>query len=233
MAELRMLPHALPLDVAARLAGRVAAARQLVRQLDSTLPVPYPPVEILPAYLYDEMRDGSRMELLARVGLRPYTDAKTWSYTVQITAPTLLQFDDQLILGILAHEFLHVVADTLAAYKFLQNGSGRAYTQRLEPGYNHSYERYLEVDRAAGADPHIWLTPDLRLLCARVESGDDPAVHAAVDRIDREWVARGLPIERSSPGTPVGVTIVLDSNIINHLSKLHRDEGIAPPRDAE
>src|SRR6187399_2494293 len=102
MYRIRVLQHALPLDVAFRIAGRVAWLRQELLRLDSKLKLTYPPLEIVPVFLYQVFADGSAMQLHGRVGLRPYSDEVTATYTVQLPAPTLLEFDDDLIRGILA-----------------------------------------------------------------------------------------------------------------------------------
>jgi len=140
VTRVKIIHHRLPLDVAARLAGRAGWLRQLMPVLDAKLPLPYPPLEVYPANLHDEFADGTTMRLFGRVGLRPYTDANTITYTVQITAPALLEFDDNLVQGVLAHEFLHVVADTLKAYEFMQSGATGRYTQQTVAGYDATFD---------------------------------------------------------------------------------------------
>jgi hypothetical protein len=188
-------PMPLPLDVAATLAGRVRWLRREVEVLDAEIGVKYPPVEIVPVFWLHELRDGTMGDVPGRVTPRPYDTSNR--YVVQIAAPALLEYGDDFIVGVLAHEFLHVVFDTLnVAHRAQANPSVRTIRRPGEKEYAGSWSDYRRIDAEWQVEPGTWLTPRLQRLAALAEAIGAAFVDAAVARIKSNWIDKGLPVER-------------------------------------
>ena len=77
---------ALPLDVAASIAGRAGWLRRQLPAIDGELGVFYPPIEIVPICWLNRMGDGTTGHVPGRVSVRPYQNGHR--HIVQITAPS-------------------------------------------------------------------------------------------------------------------------------------------------
>ena len=124
---------ALPLDVAAALFRRVRWLRLDLETIDAELGLRFPPVEVVPVCCMRTLRDGTRRNVVGRVRLRPCGGVDR--FTVQLPAPVLLEYPDDLIRGILAHEFLHVVYWTLEVARFAEANPGGTFRfgQKADP----------------------------------------------------------------------------------------------------
>lgn len=212
-----LLAHALPVDVASRLSDR---ARWLCRQLptlDQELAVACPPIAIVPACWFTTI--GREHVLVAgratvrEVGRRP-------QLIVEITAPTLLEYDDDFVVGVIAHEFLHVVEETIHRNRAdrLRDWFGMHLPRPVLSGYGASWECYRRLDRALQAPPDLWLSERLQRLQARVEN--EPQDEAE-GRVTQAWLGRALPVDH----------LAVDSLAI-HVASLWLDPAIIARQDA-
>jgi hypothetical protein len=183
----------LPMTIASAIAGRAAWLRRQLPTLDAELHLQYPPIEILPAAWYARTRDSSglvpgRITISARTG--------TDRFTVQLSAPALLEYGEDLVLGVLAHEFLHVVYETLTVWRHVQRFGKGTKLDRTMPGYLDSWVRYRRIDRAVQANPDLWLSDRLRELMRHVEADFNPRIIAAIKAMKASWIDTGLPVAK-------------------------------------
>src|SRR4051812_38121175 len=110
MADVRVIHDpVVPLDMRARMAGRVRWLRATIETLTAECyGIPYPPVDVIATAWHSTLTDGTPFPVPAAVRIRPNADG-VFHLAVHLTAPALLEYDDDLILGILAHEYLQVV----------------------------------------------------------------------------------------------------------------------------
>lgn len=93
--RVRILSHRLPLEIAANLVGRIRWLRQQLPSVDRAIEMQYPPIEITPYWIYETFGDGRTTMVNASIGLRPSGDSHV--FTVTIAAPTMLEYEDDLI----------------------------------------------------------------------------------------------------------------------------------------
>jgi hypothetical protein len=206
----------LPLDVATAVAGRVRWLRQELPAIDAELRLTYPPIEIFPVCWMNVLADGTSGFVPARVDV----SAQQNCLVVQVSAAALLKYEDDLVRGVLGHEFLHVVYYTskIAAHAASGDGS-RVSVGVTDPAYDESWDGYHRADVAVQASPSEWLSERLRRLVARLDDEDDPAVFAAQRAILETWVTGGLPTEPAV--ARVGkASITLDPAIIDRANRL-------------
>jgi hypothetical protein len=207
----------LPLDVAATLAGRVRWLRGVVARLDAELGITYPPVEIVPALWFDQLADGTRGDVPGRVVPRPSGDSHR--YVVQVTAPALLEYGDDLIEGVLAHEFLHVVFNTLEIVRRAEADPSLRRIDTVNEAYTKSWSDYRRLDAEWQVDPTGWLTPRLQRLASSVDDDNNPALRAAIARIVSHWIGNDLPVTKPDLHYSVdGITI--DFEIVDRAALL-------------
>jgi hypothetical protein len=177
----------LPLDLAATLAGRVRWLRQEVAAIDAELGLTYPTIEIVTGvYWAHKWADGTRGYVAGRVTVSHER------FVVQLNAVALVEYNDDLIRGVLAHEFLHVVQHTINVAAGHMAG---APAVSLDPGDEATYAKYRSADVVAQA-PASWLSARLRRLMDAAENDHNPALRAALRAIKenaRHWPS--LPIE--------------------------------------
>ena len=179
----------LPVDVAAAVRRRVRWLRSELKRLDAELGVPFPPIEIAPVGWQAELRDGTGVNVPGFVAMRENKYVNC--FIVRLAAPVLLEYPNDLIRGILAHEFLHVVCFTLElADRF---PSRRAFRLRAASECGASMRQYRRFDLACQADPSAWLSPRLQRLLAEAEDFSRPNPWLA--RVISNWVDRDLPVE--------------------------------------
>lgn len=211
----------LPPDVASALADRVRWLREAVIAIDAELGLTYPAIEIVPVFWLHELADGTEGNVPARVSLRQYQSSNV--FAVQITAAALLEYDDDLLRGILAHEFLHVVHKTLhVADRLAGDGDdGGAGDSIATNDYAQSMADYRRIDASLLADPKQWLSPGLARLAEAI-GGDNPRVDAALLRIKSNWIGRGLPVAYVSLVCE-GRGITVDTAIVEKAARLRRE----------
>lgn len=184
----------LPLEVAAAVAGRAGWLRHAVEAIDVELGLKYPPIEIVPVFWLHELRDGTSGNVPGCVMPRPWEAFNR--FTVQITAPALLEYGDDLIRGLLAHEFLHVVYETLEVVRTSESSASDGTARKSsQQEYEESWAHYRRIDADWQVDAGGWLSARLQRLAALVEREDGP-VSAAIARIKSTWVDNGLPVEK-------------------------------------
>jgi len=206
-------PH-LPLDVAAAIAGRARWLRGQLAALDAELGVTFPPIEIVPTLLLNAF-GGHVSHVAGLVNLRPHGESHR--FVVQISAPALLEYDDDLLIGILAHEFLHVVHATLAVAQCVPGDTLRMGPDPEE--YSKSRTDYRRLDVAMQVDAQQWLSVRLRRLAEMVEDDDNPRVQAALKSIDTNWVDRGLTVETVDP-LYEGENVTINNAIIERAANI-------------
>jgi hypothetical protein len=212
----------LPLEVAASLVGRVRWLRQEVERLDAEIGLTYPPIEVVPVCWIHRLADGTAGYVPARVNVCRRGDDH--QFVVQVAAAALLTYDDDLLRGVLAHEFLHVVYDTLRICEFVQAGNqGRVLSLEL-PGYDRSWKFYRQRDRQRQVDGALWLSGRLLGLVEAVEEHPNDRLDAAVARINEHWIRKGLPVEapRAAYQAP---NILLDEAIIERATQESATKG--------
>jgi len=221
--------RALPDAVARKLDARMVWLRRQQIALDDELGVPFPRIEVIQAAWWNELEDGTPGAVPARVSISGETehgDDDHVSFVIQASAAALLEFDDDLMLGVLAHEFLHVVQNSLAVWWHV-HGVGDRTPLQLEPdSYQRSLDDYRRLDSAMQANPGLWLSDRLRRLEAAMETEPGPAVARGLRAITENWIDAGLPAERV-PGTLKGGFIAIDERIIQRareLGVIPRDE---------
>ena len=180
--------------------------------MDREIGFTYPPVLIVPVCWLNTMRDGTAGHVPGRVTVS--APAGFNQFVVEVTAPALLEYPDDLIVGVLAHEWLHVVHDTIAITARAEGG--RQTIDLITPSnrddYSKSWAAYRRVDGAWQASATKWLSPRLRQCAARVETIN---VDDILGRIDKTWVSRGLPVETPQLDYEVS-DISLDHSIVEH-----------------
>jgi len=152
----------LPWSVAAALKRQASVLEGRLQQLDAELGLAYPPVDVLQVFW---RVPGEARVVHARVILKSFADIN-W-FRVEMLAPSLISLADNedLLDGILAHEFLHYVWLTLAAK---QAALGHLDVRALKHDGNYP-ESYEALDHARQVPPEGWLTPRLQRLMMRAE----------------------------------------------------------------
>jgi hypothetical protein len=207
----------LPLHVAAVLAARVRWLREELPTLDRELGLTYPPIEILPAAWLNTLSDGTHGIVPGRVGVASREGDNY--FVVQLSAPALMEYGDDLIRGVLAHEFLHVVFYTIAIRQHADSDSGSVPFEMTGAGYSNSWTDYRRVDKLAQVTPEDWLNDKLQRLAQRVEDANIDAIVAAMTT---NWVDEGLPVE--SPLNEIdGTSILLDESINQRAREIAAD----------
>jgi hypothetical protein len=105
--------------------------------------------------------DGTHIGVAACVKTVPYGDAH--AFAVLLPAPSLLAFTDDEMLGLLAHEFLHIVQLTLDHDRNISSASNEELAQ-YSARYRASLSEYQSLDGTAQAAPSLWLNEHLRIL---------------------------------------------------------------------
>src|SRR5688572_29694265 len=101
------------MDVAARIAGAAQhLRREIVPTLTKHLGVTFPFVLVKRVCWLHKLGDGTGGMVKARMGPLGLPDG-TGIWAIQVSAVALLEYSDDLMAGLLAHEFLHYVWFTL------------------------------------------------------------------------------------------------------------------------
>jgi hypothetical protein len=215
----------LPLDVAAAVAGRARWLRRELDIIDAELDgIAYPPIEIMPVLWVHALPDGVTRPVNARICLRPVAEGRpVFHFVVQITAPALLAHSDDLVVGICAHEYLHVVDHVLRVDRARKahTGPGPIPIKFVDdPEYTSSWRDYERIDRQWQVPETDWLSPRLQRLLDAYERQDSPADDAAIEWIESNWVARGLPVETINLRNKVDGEIQVDSAIVKRAARI-------------
>jgi hypothetical protein len=150
--------------------------RVVVPRLDSELGISCPLITVDPYFWFRQMGDGS--EGLSRAHVGPHQTGRWWVYAIQLPASTLMLFEPVIIDGILAHEFVRYVWETMTLYqRSVVNGA--TDVQSADPRFYSTPEEYEQLDRQRRAPPEAWLSPRLLKLLKRVENRNDPAMSKA------------------------------------------------------
>ena len=218
---------ALPDEVARKLDARMLWLRGQQIALDDELGLPFPRIEVIPAAWRNTLEDGTPGAVPARVSISGEAedgdDDHVW-FVIQASAAALLEFDDDLMLGVLAHEFLHVVQNSLAVWWHVHGGGERTPLQLEPDSYQRSLDDYRRLDSAMQANPDLWLSDRLRRLEAAMGTERNPDVARGLRAITENWIDAGLPAEQV-PGTLKGGFIAIDERIIQRAREL----GVIPP----
>jgi len=187
----------IPLDIGAAVAGRARWLRDEVERLDAELDgIDFPYVEVMPVCWVHSLRDGTGGPVPGRVTISEHSDRRL---VVQVTMPALLEYDDDLLTGVLAHEYLHVVHMTIdidrVAAAAPPGSPVRWGLQDAANNYDRSWRNYRRLDARWQVSPRNWLSDRLQRLADLVER-PNPRVEAAIERIKQSWVTRGLPVEK-------------------------------------
>lgn len=150
----------IPLSLRPAFRKRAAWLRDLLPRLDDELGVAYPLVLVDPAVLRAKLDDGNTTTLHAAVG--PFATSWGVLWSVRLSAATLLGLSEELIEGLLGHEFKHYINSSL-----MHSGD---FT--IE-NYAENLEQYRRLD-AQVAVPNTWLSPRLASLTARIDDPNDP-----------------------------------------------------------
>jgi hypothetical protein len=129
-----------------------------------------------------------------------------------------LEYGDDLIEGVLAHEFLHVVKDTLDIARHAADHPEVSWQRPGEQDYLKSWSDYRQIDAEWQVDPGAWLSPRLQRLAALAE-GEGSLVNAAIARMKSTWIDKNLPLEKLVMENE-GQGITLDRAIVERAAQL-------------
>lgn len=207
-----------PLDVRAQIAGRVRWLRDMLPKLDEELGIRYPTIEVIPTCWVGQMENGDPFSVHAAVTIVKQAD--TNMIIVQVSAFSLLVFSNDMVLGLLAHEFLHYVHFTVECAKPVLdlNVTPDGVT------YHANDEEHARLDAAWQASIEDWLSPRLATLKAQFEMGfSDPAVKQALLTIKSWRDTKRFPVSVAQMDfrTEGSVTVATDV-----LAKYHRLPGL-------
>ncbi len=199
----------------AHLLPRVRTLREIVPRLDRELGLSVPPIEVVPECWHQSPADGNTG--FAHASVFPSDRSAVRVFTVRMSGASLVAFDDDLIQGILAHEFLHYVWDTI---KLASRISGASETVDLmDHEYDTSFDSSRERDVLLQVNPDEWLSPRLIQLCKRAEDSDDPAVDKAMEALVR-WYQEGLPTTAVDTGYRTRGRFCLDDRVVARAHEL-------------
>jgi hypothetical protein len=203
----------LPGSVAAALKRQATVLEGRLQQLDAELGLAYPPVDVLPVFL---RVPGEARVVHARVILKSFADINR--FRVEMLAPSLISLADNedLLDGILAHEFLHYVWLTVAA---MQAALGPLDSRALKHDDNYP-ENYEALDHARQVPPEGWLTPRLQRLMMRAEDETSDECHSLDQSIIDDWVLCDLPSSPLSPDFEFRDKLVVDEGIFKRAREL-------------
>jgi hypothetical protein len=213
----------LPPDIRTAIAGRAAWLRDELPRLDAQLGVCYPPVEIVPVFWRHTLLDGTPGAISGRLTVVS-TEAVRY-YAVQVTAPYLLEADDDLVRGVLAHEFEHYVHNTLETHRRSRAGEREVIDfAASKRDYQPSRAHYQQIDRARRRTECL---PDaLRTLKAQAGNDRDSVVTRVWAAVWANWVKAGLPTEQQvNLDVQRGSPITLDKCVIERFSSEQRTKG--------
>ncbi len=193
----------------AHLLPRIRGLRDIVSQLDHELGVSVPPIEVVPECWHQSLGDGSAG--FAHASVFPVERDSVRVFSVRMSGASLAAFDDDLIQGIIAHEFLHYVWDTITFGSKVSEGSGTMDLMVHE--YETTFDSRRERDVLLQVDPDEWLSPRLIRLCRRAEDSKDPAVDTAMEALVR-WYEDGLPATTVSTGYATRGRFCLDDRVV-------------------
>jgi hypothetical protein len=181
----------------------------------------YPPIEISPYWLYEKLGDGNIIGVHGHVGPRPLGDS--YVFTVTIGAPTMLAFEEDLLKGVLAHEFLHVVQHTIECHRVVESGGGEIQDHVDAEAYSASWDSYRRIDPTLQVgDPVRWLGEELLRLAERLDDANDPRLRAAMEKIKSDWISKGLPVVEFV-GTTKGRGLTLSNAIIKKARAMQNE----------
>ena len=112
---------------------------------------------------------------------------------VEISGASIRVLSDELIQGVLAHEFLHYVHATLSIHQSRHSGS-----VAIGPGvgYLNNWSTHRRHDASTQVSPEEWLSKRLAGLAERIEDDSSIEITEALSWLWTGWVEADYPVER-------------------------------------
>jgi hypothetical protein len=217
------LTDLVPFEVRAEMAGRAAWLRSQLPGLDSELGAFFPPIDVVPVCWRLGVEESDMGFVHGRVTLLPREDS--WVLGLELSGASVRALSDDLLLGNLAHEFLHYVHATVSVSESARTGVA---TFGPGVGYLDDWTSYQRLDRASQVPAEVWLSKRLAGLADRIEGRSPDEIDTALISLWRGWVEAGYPTER--PDVHVekpAVTIVIDEALVAKARDL-RQRAIGP-----
>jgi hypothetical protein len=195
----------LPAGLNAQLLGRIEWLRRTVLRLDTELGVTFPLIVVGTAFRQHSFPDGSTGIVHSAVGPFPSKWGAVWS--VWLNPASLIALEEEAIEGVLAHEFLHYVWESIRTSEGLMDST----TDALDRDYAY----YKGRDQEAMVTESHWLTPRLWSLKARAEAIDASLEGAQLrDWILNEWKPVGAAVELIDPRYKCAGKIMVDEDLV-------------------
>ena len=210
-------PSAGPLAefLGARLFARTQTLRGRVADLDRELGFRYPTIEIIPV-CFRTSADKDAV-VFARTTYRCFEG--TTRIVVQVSALTIVGFSDDEVDGVLAHEWLHYVWQTIEFAKAVRPTPTGDLISSPNDSTNDavSFDEYTRDDSQRQVEDSSWLSERLARLCRRItHSGPGESGLLAY----REWLRLGYPTEMMSLSHRFTGSIDLDETLVARAGEL-------------
>ena len=205
----------LSLEVRAKIAGRIRWLRAELDRLDDVLKLTYPPIRVYPVCWVCAKPTGP-VHAITRPVLR---QPGRWYLGVDLSAASLLAFSDEIVRGILAHEFRHYAHQTLMIHAAVLAGKRSLdYGGTRQP---HTFTEYRHLEPETQVPEH-WLGEQLAALARRAELSTDAEVMSGLAWLKTEWADRGYPVEMLNRDSVTDGHITLDTSVVERAAEDER-----------
>jgi len=210
--------HEIPAPLMERIGKGAKRLEEQIGQIERDTMIKYPPTVVLPCALFDI---DNRIVVDAHVTIGQ--KGKIIFLQVRFAAPTVAFADEQKLLGIAAHEFIHYVAQTVSIYQLAkEHGTlegisiGEVPSEVKARGIKarDEYHTVVAKDWLNGKTLEAW----------NVVEQESFTVSKWADLIMKEWINKGHPTEDFKRGSATRPErpgrLVHESDIIDKAKRL-------------
>lgn len=210
--------HEIPALMIERIGKGVKRLEEQIGQIERDTMIKYPPTVVLPCALFDI---DNRIVVDAHVTIGQ--KGKIIFLRVRFAAPSVAFADEQKLLGIAAHEFIHYVAHTISIYQYAKEHGTleRASIGEVPPDIKAMGIKARDAYHTVAAKD--WLTGQALEAWHAIER-ESFTTSKWADLIMKEWINKGYPTEDFKRGSATRPErpgrLVHESDIIDKAKRL-------------